>query len=192
MYLLVDPVNSPAAFVVFDSDRSVVSLTRTDLSGQEFERFLDAAEGACRNSGTALSALDGIVCVRGPAGFTGIRVVSLTLSTLALANGTPLFELDAFELRALAGSKFPVVFRANRDEYAFSPAPGSEFSIVRKTDLAPGEYSGIGLESDFEGRGVRIESSVDYGRAVARIDLSRPVGKIEPLYLKKPHITQSA
>ena len=63
--------------------------------------------------------------MRGPAGFTGIRVVSLTLGTLSFAAGVPLFELDYAELHAAAGWNGGVVVRANRDEVAFSKSSDS-------------------------------------------------------------------
>ena len=118
--------------------------------------------------------------------------MALTLNTLSEIFSIPLFELDAFELRGLAGAAFPVIFRANREEYAFSAYPGASFEIRTKESVPEGAYSGIGLESDFEGRQVRIESGTDYAKAVRKIDLTNKVDRIDPLYLKKPHITQSA
>lgn len=102
MFLLVDPVASPAVFVLFDGNRKTVAVERAELSGREFETFLETLDATCRKYGVEPRGLEGIACVRGPAGFTGIRVVSLTLSTLSLTFGTPLFELDAFELRKLS------------------------------------------------------------------------------------------
>lgn len=101
MYLLVDTVSQPATFVFFDSNRNILRIDRESMSGKEFERFLARMTESARELGIEPQALEGIACVRGPAGFTGIRVVTLTLGTLAFAAGVPLFELDYAELHAL-------------------------------------------------------------------------------------------
>ena len=79
MYLLVDTISQPAAFVFFDSKRNVVKIDREAMGGNEFERFLARITESAASLGTEPKKLEGIACVRGPAGFTGIRVVSLTL-----------------------------------------------------------------------------------------------------------------
>lgn len=189
MYLLVDTVSQPAAFVFFDADRNVVSIEREDLSGKEFERFLAKMTEGAEKLGLKPKHLEGIACVRGPAGFTGIRVVTLTLGTLAFAVGIPLFELDYAELHALGGWNGGVLVRANRDEVAHCPKAGAEFEIVRKALLPEGNYRGNVSESDFAGRAISVESQVNYAQAVRSLDLSKPLKKIEPFYVKKPNVT---
>lgn len=189
MYLLVDTVSQPAAFVLFDASRKIVREEREDMAGKEFERFLSKITETCAAEGIAPKDLEGILCVRGPAGFTGIRVVTLTLGTLAFAAGVPLYGIDYAELQALAGWKGGTLVRANRDECAYSPAAGAGFSVVKKSDVPDGTYRGIIDESDFAGRAVSVESRTDYAKAVAAADLSSPARRVEPFYLKKPHIT---
>gem|GEM_PF-6865401 len=46
--------------------------------------------------------LDGIVVVNGPGSFTAMRIVTLTLNTLAFVHKTPLYGLDFFNLATLA------------------------------------------------------------------------------------------
>ncbi|MDQ1343713.1 MAG: tRNA threonylcarbamoyladenosine biosynthesis protein TsaB [Patescibacteria group bacterium] len=189
MHLLVDTVSPVAAFVFFDSDRNVVRIDREAMSGREFERFLARISESCAELGMKPKDLQGIVCVRGPAGFTGIRIVSLTLGTLSFTAGIPLFGIDYAELQLAAGWNGGTLVRANRDEYAFSPSPGAGFSVMRKSDVPDGRYRGIADEFDFEGRGISVKSEVDYAWAVRSFDLSSPSNRIEPFYVKKPHIT---
>lgn len=189
MYLLVDTVSQPAAFVLFDSSRKIVREEREAISGREFERFLAKITEICAEEGLRPKDLSGIVCVRGPAGFTGIRVVTLTLGTLSFAAGVPLFGIDYAELQALAGWTGGTVVRANRDECAYSPSAKAGFSVVKKSDIPDGTYRGVVDESDFAGRAVSVESATDYAKAVAATDLSTPSRRVEPFYLKKPHIT---
>jgi hypothetical protein len=87
---------------------------------------------------------------------------------------------------------FPAIIRANRDEYAYCERSGAPFELVQKNLVPEGRYSGIALESDFAGRKIFVESRKDYAKAVKNLDLSSKVDRIEPLYLKKPHITPSA
>lgn len=99
MYLLVDTVSKPAAFALFDRERRVVRTDREEISGREFERFLECLTETCAKAGIRPEDLEGIASVTGPAGFTGIRVVTLTLGTLAFAKNVPLFGLDYGELQ---------------------------------------------------------------------------------------------
>lgn len=189
MYLLVDTVSQPAAFVFFDEGRNVVRLDREDMAGKEFERFLARITESSAALGIEPKDLEGVVCVRGPAGFTGIRVVSLTLGTLAFSADVPLFGIDYAELQAAAGWKGGVLVRANRDEYAYSASSGAGFSVVKKSEIPDGEYRGIAQDIDFDGRAVSVKSETDYPTAVRALDLSTPARRIEPFYVKKPHIT---
>ncbi|MFB0964932.1 MAG: hypothetical protein QMC36_04545 [Patescibacteria group bacterium] len=189
MFLLVDTISQPAAFVFFDAGRKVALTDREDMAGKEFERFLARITESSAKLGIEPKDLEGIVCVRGPAGFTGIRVVTLTLGTLAFAAGVPLFEMDYAELQEAAGWKGGVVLRANRDEVAFSPFSGAGFTVVKKTEVPDGEYRGVVLDTDFEDRDVSVKSETDYASAVRAFDLSRPKKRVEPFYVKKPHIT---
>lgn len=189
MLLLVDTISQPAAFVFFNEGREVVLTEREAMSGKEFERFLARITESCEKLGIEPKDLEGIVCVRGPAGFTGIRVVTLTLGTLAFAAGVPLFEIDYAELQAAAGWTAGVLLRANRDEVAYSRESGAGFAVVKKSEIPDGEYCGVAEESDFADRAVSVKSETDYGRAVKAFDLSHPKKRVEPFYVKKPHIT---
>lgn len=82
-----------------------------------------------------------------------------------------------------------MLVRANRDEVAHCPGVGKPFEIVRKDSLPPGKYRGSVDESDFAGGAISVESETDYARAVRSLDLSKPVRKIEPFYVKKPNVT---
>lgn len=115
--------------------------------------------------------------------------MTLTLGTLAFAAGTPLFEIDYAELQQAAGWKGGTLLRANRDEVAYSPAPGAGFSVVKKTEIPDGTYHGACLDTDFEDRDVSVISETDYAAAVKAFDLSHPKSRVEPFYVKKPHIT---
>lgn len=72
---------------------------------------------------------------------------------------------------------------------AFSPGPGAGFSVVKKGEIPDGTYRGVCLDTDFEDRDVSVISETDYAAATKAFDLSHPKNRVEPFYVKKPHIT---
>lgn len=64
MFLLVDTISQPAAFVFFDVGRKVALTEREDMAGKEFERFLARITESCAKLGLEPKDLEGIACVR--------------------------------------------------------------------------------------------------------------------------------
>lgn len=64
MFLLVDTISQPSAFVFFDAGRQVVLADREDMAGKEFERFLARITESSAKLGIEPKDLEGIVCVR--------------------------------------------------------------------------------------------------------------------------------
>lgn len=84
------------------------------IKGHEFDLLLESLEAFLAKHQTSTKELEHIVVVNGPASFTGGRIVSLTVNTLALVNGTKLYPMDYFEYCALSGGSFPMLLEANK------------------------------------------------------------------------------
>ena len=122
MHLLVDSISTPFAFVFFDDD-GYSSVYRANMRGREFDVFLEELESFAKKENMALQDVTSITAVSGPAQFTSIRIVSLTLSTLAKSYDIPLFSLDFFELAELGAASYPMLVNTNRAQVILKPHP---------------------------------------------------------------------
>ena len=188
MHLLIDSISSPFAFVFFDGQKSTIF--RREMRGKEFDVFLDTLEALAKEVGVPLNNLKSITSVSGPAQFTSIRIVSLTLTTLAKSYKIPLYTLDFFELAELCDTPYPMVVNANRSEVVVKMNPDDTPHLVEKSSLLAGEYFGAAASSDFENAQIRIQSELEYPIGIQTLLKSaRPCEVLEPFYLKKPNIT---
>lgn len=117
MFLFIDTISSPAHYLLFDGEKQVVCEYCMDIKGQESERFLSSLEAFIQDHHVDFPSLEGIIVVNGPGSFTAMRIVTLTVNTLAFVHGTPLYGIDFFRLLSLSGLPYPMAIKANRGEY---------------------------------------------------------------------------
>jgi tRNA threonylcarbamoyladenosine biosynthesis protein TsaB len=96
------------------------------------EALLEAIDGALREAGMTLSSLDGMVGLRGPGSFTGLRVGLATLLGLHQATGLPAVAAPTLDVLALAASV------AGRTVAAVDALRGQWFVRVFDDGLADG------------------------------------------------------
>lgn len=143
MFLLVDAISDPAIYVLFDEDRRVIDRCSFSIRGQESEQFFVTLEAFVGKNRQTLRDLSGIVIVNGPGGFTSMRIITLTVNTIAYVHRAPLYPIDFFAFAAYAGASFPMLLRANRGEYLLKASPEDEPRIVPNQEIPEGRYSGI-------------------------------------------------
>lgn len=117
MFLFIDTISSPAHYILFDGEKHIAGEYSREIKGQESEMFLSSIEDFIQAHHLDLASLEGIMVVNGPGSFTAMRIVTLTLNTLAFVHGTPLYALDFFTLMSLSGLPYPMAIKANRGEY---------------------------------------------------------------------------
>lgn len=189
MHLFIDTVSHPAAYLLFDSERRVVSHESLELKGSESERFLESLLSFLGKNSIAFQDLRGVVAVNGPGSFTAMRIVTLCLNTLSFVHHTPLYSVDYFLLGELSGWGFPMMIRANRGEYLVKKTRESPPELVPIPEIPAGDYSGIGDINDFTNVRISIQSELDYARFCRDFRMENPTDRIEPFYIKKPNIT---
>lgn len=68
----------------------------------ESELFLVSLEQFLKENDISFSEIEGMVVVNGPGGFTGMRIITLTINTIAFVYGTKLYPIDFFALGELS------------------------------------------------------------------------------------------
>jgi tRNA threonylcarbamoyl adenosine modification protein YeaZ len=188
--LCIDTASPAFALALAVGGRIQRSLQRD--SNQDHSRLLLAAideiTGADR-------ALEGIVVVRGPGSYAGLRVGIATAEGLAIARRVPLAGVGTLEAVAHASSAASgiAVHPAGRGEYATQPFE-SRHLTGRLSATAETELRGPLFGEDaaaFGGVDVLPEQ-----RCRAALDLGLQLladgahGGVDAVYLREPHITR--
>jgi len=189
MHLLIDTISTHATYILFDSDRSIVSQEFVELKGRESEHFLVSVLEFLEKNRLEYQALDGVVVVNGPGPFTAMRIITLVLNTLSFVHHTPLYSIDYFALGALSGWEHPILLRANRGEYLIQREKGISPELIAIPDILPGSYFGMGDINDFTNGAISIQSVIRYDSVCKNFRMEKSVERVEPLYIKKPNIT---
>jgi tRNA threonylcarbamoyl adenosine modification protein YeaZ len=91
------------------------------VPGRAMQFLAPAVDGMLGRLGIAPADLGGVACVRGPGGFTGLRLVLATALGIALGAGLPMAALDYLEILAcgpvaVSGRPVAVVTHSRRRE----------------------------------------------------------------------------
>lgn len=189
MHLLIDTISTPATYTLFDSERNIVSQEFVELKGRESEHFLVSVLEFLAQNSLEFQNLEGVVVVNGPGPFTAMRIITLVLNTLSFVHHTPLYSIDYFALGAISGWDYPILLRANRGEYLIQRKKNTTPELIPIPDIPPGSYFGIGDTNDFTNGTISIQSAIRYDSVCKNVQMKHPVERVEPLYIKKPHIT---
>lgn len=102
MHLFINTIPETSIYILFDSERNIRGRKTLELRGYESEQFLVTLEQFLSEYSLTLDELEGIVVVNGPGSFTAMRIVTLTLNTIAFVHKVPLYSLDFFHLLTLS------------------------------------------------------------------------------------------
>lgn len=163
-----------------------------DFARREFEDLPGAIHALLVDHQISYSDLRGIVVLVGPGSFTGTRVTCLIANTVAFAHGVDLFPLDYFSFLQMQGCDYPHVIQANKREVLLKHSETSDPEFVAIGQLDRVTYSGTGDRSTFLESGATLSCEMDYNSVIRGLDLTSPVSKIAPIYIKDPTITLRA
>ncbi|MFA6090282.1 MAG: hypothetical protein WC774_00710 [Candidatus Gracilibacteria bacterium] len=189
MYLFIDPISTPVTYILFDTERDIISQKSLELRGRESEYFLISLQEFLTENSLEYKNLKGVIAVNGPGSFTAMRIITLTINTLSFVHHIPLYSIDYFQLGILSGWAFPILLRANRGEYLIQRDREAFPVLIAISDILPGNYFGMGDVNDFTNDIISIQSDLKYDVCCKNFLLENPTERIEPIYIKKPNIT---
>ncbi len=187
--IFIQPLTSQITFTVFWSQGEVISTNFLE-KGNEFEHFLPFVTRILSEHHISLGDIAKIWVVNGPWAFTLLRIITLTVNTWAFVYKMPIVSIDLFQLWTLCWYPLPYAIKANRGEYLcfFSEGNSPELSTIE--NLPEWKYWWIGDNADFLSKNTHFEYSFDNRKVFEYISLKNWTSQIEPVYIKKPNITQ--
>ncbi len=180
MILFINPISENICLMIVENGE--VRHTSTIPKGKDYDAFPEMVNDSIHRHN-----IDTIWCVVWPWAFTRMRIVTLTLNTIAMVKNIPLKGCHFFEI---VNSENPIL-RANDREYILLDEDWIP-SLSPKESIDPSKiYTGYGDKNDFTDEKNFIEYSEDL-RTVTEVFTQLPsVNRLTPIYLKEPHITWS-
>ncbi|MGE5808025.1 MAG: tRNA (adenosine(37)-N6)-threonylcarbamoyltransferase complex dimerization subunit type 1 TsaB, partial [Nitrospirota bacterium] len=89
MYILGIETSTKTGSVAVVSDKAVIAQYSLNIEITHSERLMSTVDRVLKDTGIALSQLDGFAVATGPGSFTGLRIGVSTVKGLAFATGKP-------------------------------------------------------------------------------------------------------
>src|SRR5512142_351805 len=89
MYVLGIETSTKTGSVAVVSDKAVIAQYSLNIEITHSERLMSTVDRVLKDTGIALSQLDGFAVATGPGSFTGLRIGVSTVKGLAFATGKP-------------------------------------------------------------------------------------------------------
>lgn len=189
MYLFLDTISEPTYIALFDDKRVIHDHAGWEWKYHDFDKLIETIDTLMKKNNIDYSELQWIVTLIGPGGFTGTRINSLVVNTLAYSFHTPLYPITVGEFFALQNAPLPWLTSITKREVLLweSEEPNS-YVQKKKEDVAPGTYSTLTM-IDFENNSHTIRAAKEYGSVIKNLTFSNSLSRVQPLYAKSPNIT---
>jgi hypothetical protein len=180
MILFINPISEDINLFVVENGE--VRQSSTIPKGKDYDAFPEMVNDIIHRHN-----IDTIWCVVWPWAFTRMRIVTLTLNTIAMVKNIPLKGCHFFEI---LNSNNPIL-RANDREYILLDEMWvPSLSPIESIDPSK-TYTGYALKNDFTDEKNFIEYSEDLTWISEVFRKLPPTNRLTPIYLKEPHITWS-
>lgn len=188
MNLFIDAISSTWSLVLFN-DKIIIDMMKIEMKWKEYDNLLEKIEELLIMNSLAFTDISWIVVINWPGSFTWTRVITLIANTLSFVFNIKIESIDYFRFLETAWWLFPMMIKANRNEYLVKLDSNASPEIKNISEINDLEYFWIWDKSDFENRNIYIKSINDYSTFFKSYRFNWNNERIEPLYIKKPNIT---
>lgn len=189
MYLFLDTISEPTYIALFDDKRVIYDYAGWEWKYHDFDKLTETIDTLINKNNIDYPELQWIITLIGPGWFTGTRINSLVVNTLAYSFHIPLYPITVGEFFALQNAPLPWLTSITKREVLVWETKNTNTYIQKnKTDIAPGLYSALTL-IDFENNNHTIRTAKEYKSVIKNITLSNPLSRVQPLYAKSPNIS---
>lgn len=168
----------------------------------EAEKLLPEIAMLLKKSKKSFSDIDRVIVVKGPGSFTGLRIGVTVANTIAYLNNCKLYGIDTFEYwRSTDKETALLIYAGSGGVYA--SIKGKKPELINLPDLnkflkknkIKKVFGEISLEQKKILKNVTfIETKLSFGRIIEKmypeINARKSVKMVEPLYVKKPQISE--
>lgn len=193
MYLFFDAVSTRGYIWLFNSDKILQAEYFFAASGNEGKELPGLIDMFLKQQSVSYTEIQNIVCVVGPGSFTGIRMVSLVVNTLAyIYPHLTLTPISFFDLY----TQYPIINTSSKKDLFVKWEKHATIEVVGKGDFeahmrslphAPKYCYGNASWGLWE-RTFFLEEQYVPSEVLQRTQI-QTLKKLAPLYVKKPNIS---
>ncbi len=189
MYLFIDTISEPTYIALFDDKRVIHDHAGWEWKYHDFDKLTETIDELVQKNTINYSEIQWIVTIVGPGWFTGTRINSLVVNTLAYSFHTPLSPITVGDFFALQDAPLPwITSITKREVLLWETTDTNNYVHLKKEDIIPGTYSTLTV-IDFEDDTYTIRTAKEYERVIKNLPLSHSLTRVQPLYAKSPNIT---
>lgn len=189
MYLFIDTISEPTYIALFDDKRVIHDHAGWEWKYHDFDKLTETIDTLIKKSNIDYHELQWIISLIGPGWFTGTRINSLVVNTLAYSFHIPLYPITVGEFFALQNAPLPwITSVTKREVLLWETEEPNTYIQKNKEDITPGTYSTLAM-IDFENNSHTMRTAKEYERVIKNLPLSTSLSRVQPLYAKSPNIS---
>lgn len=190
MYLYINTFTQPHFIGIFDTQQILIDQMSWDGKQKEFDTLIKTIDTLLSKNSISYSELEGIVCINWPGGFTGTRVTTLVVNTIAFSYQIPLFAFGIFDFFAKQDAPYPYITSITKRECLLWKNRSPDPELAQINTLPEWIYSAL---EDIDTRSnlakIILVKARNHEKFIKNIVLDTPCKIISPLYAKNPNIT---
>jgi len=210
--LAINTASARTEIALLDSSGKLIKEKSWLSKNTEAEKLMPEIKNLFNESGNNFDEVKKVICVKGPGSFTGLRVGVTVANTFATLNNCELFAVDTFEYlwkeKENRDNMVLLIFAGNLGVYVAMNGENADSAKLINLDQLPsafkiGDITFFGDVSDSQKEFLQkhnlkfSDRTKSFGQIMEEIFADIEVGKfkkvkiIEPVYIKKPQITES-
>ncbi len=190
MYLFFDAVSQRGYLGLYTQKKSLVSEYFFSVQGNEGKALPSMIDDFLKREKVDYQQIQNIVCVVGPGSFTGIRMLTLVVNTIAYIyphiSLTPLSFFDLYE-------EYPIIKTSSKKDLFVKWEKSATIEVLSNDEFLkkiPKQTKWCFGNADvfFEERSFSLEEKYIPSEIFSKVEFQK-LKKLAPLYIKKPNIS---
>lgn len=182
MNIFLDTLSKRSALMLFDDDREILKLKYFDVHGDEWDKLVLIFDDFLRENDLTYSDIKNIAVVVWPGSFTGIRITTIMVNTIAFTLNTKLTPITYFELF----KNYPIIKKSSKRDSFVQKIWDGDIEVVENTEISKIFNRGI-IFWDLELDDITTNSEINYREIIENLEL-RDLKIVKPFYIKKPSV----
>lgn len=187
--LFVDTLSVPAFIGIFDEQNNIIWKKEWDARHAESDTLMESIESLLHTYTMSYKDIEKILCIVWPWSFTGVRVTTLVVNTIAFSFGMDLYPITIDQFFRYQNAPLPWIIPLTKNEVLFwSERDQQNPTITSLKDIDSSQpFSSITSQFSWI-ENVRCFHAHDHQNFLQNFTIKEKVQLLFPLYARDPNI----